>query len=177
MTALISAVAVSAIQAQPITGDNLTVNSSDPFVSIRDIGGATNEFYSLTPDDTYLNFDTNRSRTDTSIQSPLRIPWNAQPGLMTIGFFGVEIGASDPNGVAEAALHVRSFGPGVDNSLPSAKILVENEDPSSAVRTLIEAKNRGGSRFAFTNVDSGRSWAFQNNASDGFLINLLGSAL
>ena len=36
-------------------------------------------------------------------------------------------------------------------------------------------KNNGGIRFDLTNLESDRTWAFQTNNSDNFLINLLGS--
>ena len=164
----------TATRAQPILGDSLELDSTYPFTRIRDVGTSLPLFYELSPTETHLDLHTNETRTTPLMFAPFRMRYDAQPGLMELSNHGVTIGAVETTFFGPP-LHVLSNGPGVNNSVDHAKILVEDRNPATEPRTLIEMINRGGARCVFTNSVTGNSWAFQTNNSDGFLFNLLGS--
>lgn len=156
-----------------IFGDNLTLDSGNPFTLIRDTGGVGGDFYEISPDLSFLNFHNLNTRGGLPV---FRYSFNAPAGALTVNGTGVGIGASTAPSFFDGAtsLHVLS-DLNVTDTLPFAKVTVENRGHSSEPRTLVEMVNPGGSQFAFTNPDTARTWTFQTNPSDNFLINLLGS--
>lgn len=150
--------------AQPLEGDSLTLNSAMPYVALKDITGSPLEYYFLSSEPSEFGIHT----PDTFFSSeaaPLRMYKSASSNQLTLD-----------NGITwvqDSLLIVRSFDGGMYGP---AKIEVRDDSENDPPRMMLELnKYQGGSQFGFTNSTTGRTWTFQNNRSDNFLINLLGT--
>jgi len=170
LTILFSApVPLKQLSAQPLEGSSLTLDATTPRISMDVSDGSFRQFAFEGADGGFGIY------VPDANYAPFWISRFATPSMFRIDTLGVGIGGLHS---PEAGLHIRSSGSGLDNtnSIGEAKVLVENSlSHVRKLRTMLEMSNRGGIRFDLTNLESDRTWAFQTNNSDNFLINLLGS--
>ena len=79
---------------------------------------------------------------------------------------GVAIGTYE----AQEALHVYAQDNSFLNPYDEVRILVENNVSETAVRTMLELVNNGGSRIVFDNSNSGEAWALIQGPQDQFML-------
>lgn len=106
-------------------------------------------------------------RTDSS-PYPLWVYDETPSQTLSLSPNGVSIGKF----VADAPFHV--FGNG-GTAFPEARILVENDLGSVALREMFSLVNNGGSRFTMENTDSGDKWAFASDSAGRFTFSLDGT--
>lgn len=97
---------------------------------------------------------------------PLYVFNTALSETLSLGEFGVGVGTYS----STAPVHVYADGTPFDE----ASIVIENDLPDVAPRTLFELRNPGNTKFELINTDANESWAFANSGVD-FRISRQGS--
>ena len=104
-----------------------------------------------------------------TLSSVFSIHDSAPENAIAVNRFGVGIGIVN----ADEALHVYSDASQV--GYDQARVLIENNKSTTAVRTMLELVNNGGARMVFDNTNSGESWAMMTGGSDQFMISRAGT--
>ena len=158
----------SAALGQSETFDDLVLDgggSASPFLRFEPNGNPA-AFFRFQPDSFGLSLD-----LDTATHNSVVKIYNDTPSRsFAVRGSGVGVGTNQP----DSALHVYADHT-TDSAFSLAKVTVENFNAIADIRTMFELINNGPSRFQFSNIGTGQTWAFQTNQSDGFLINRLGS--
>ena len=105
--------------------------------------------------------------TTDSAYYPFWVFDTAESETMSLNENGVGVGTYTP----DATVHVYADG----SPLDEAKILVENNNTTTAARDMFELVNNGGSRFTFTDTSINSRWEFSSNGSGAFSISRAGT--
>lgn len=166
-SAIVMAATVTSLEAQIGRFDRIIVEDSFPDILLENPSSPVYRYFRIANSGTKMSISTPSSPFTKFVlhdEAPIL--------SLSIAKFGLGIGIEDPS----EALHIfaadSSF---IDNGYDQARILLENAQEATEMRTMVELVNNGPARMVFDNTASGEAWAIQTGSQNQMVISRSGT--